>query len=204
VADGAGGPTREGKKELRREARARVGALTGEERQRSGERVAVLLRAMPEFAEAATVLTFATLPGEVPTGPLARIARAMGARLVYPRCLPHGMEMSLHRVDSDEDLAPAGRYGILEPAGTCPAVTVADIDFAVVPGLAWDRNGNRLGRGAGYYDRLLGDPGWRGFRCGLFFAAQEFPELPADPWDIPLDAVVTEREIWRPRPGGRG
>jgi len=196
--EAAGRPTREWKKALRREARARVEALTGEERQRSGARVAELLRAMPEFVGAATVLTFATLPGEVPTRPIARLAREVGARLVYPRCLPHGTELSLHRVDSEDDLAPSGRYGILEPDGTCPTVAVADIDFAFVPGVAWDRNGRRLGRGAGYYDRLLGDPEWRGFRCGLFFAAQEFPDLPADPWDVPLDAVVTERELWRP------
>jgi 5-formyltetrahydrofolate cyclo-ligase len=66
-----------------------------------------------------------------------------------------------------------------------------------VPGLAWDRAGRRLGRGAGYYDRLFADPAWRGFRCGLFFAAAEAPALPADPWDRPLDAVVTGREIVR-------
>jgi 5-formyltetrahydrofolate cyclo-ligase len=199
VADAPGGRTREWKRALRREARTRVEMMTGEDRERAGARVADLLREMPELLGASTVLTFATLPGEVPTGPIARLARAAGARLVYPRCLPHGTEMSLHRVDSEDDLTPSGRYGILEPADTCPAVTVADIEFAFVPGLAWDRNGHRLGRGAGYYDRLLGDPGWRGFRCGLFFAAQEFPDLPADPWDVPLDAVVTEREIWRPR-----
>jgi 5-formyltetrahydrofolate cyclo-ligase len=73
----------------------------------------------------------------------------------------------------------------------------SEVDVALMPGLAWDRAGNRLGRGAGYYDRLLAHPDWRAFRCGLFFATQEFPALPADPWDQPLQAVVTEREIIR-------
>lgn len=54
-----------------------------------------------------------------------------------------------------------------------------------------------LGRGAGYYDRLLAHPEWRGFRCGLFFAAQETPSVPHEPWDIRLDAIVTEREVVR-------
>jgi 5-formyltetrahydrofolate cyclo-ligase len=76
-------------------------------------------------------------------------------------------------------------------------VDVHEVDVALVPGLAWDRRGARLGRGAGYYDRLFLRPSWRGFRCGLFFAAQEFDRLPANRMDAPLDAVVTEREIVR-------
>jgi 5-formyltetrahydrofolate cyclo-ligase len=76
---------------------------------------------------------------------------------------------------------------------------VEEVDAALVPGLGWDRSGGRIGRGAGYYDRLFADPEWRGFRCGLFFAAQEADVLPTDPWDAPLDAVVTEREVWRGR-----
>jgi len=103
--------------------------------------------------------------------------------------------MTLHAVGDLGDLRP-GRYGIREPdADACPVVGVAAVDAALVPGLAWDRAGHRLGRGGGYYDRLLGHPAWRAFRCGLFFAAQEVPPLPADEWDSPLDAVLTEREI---------
>jgi 5-formyltetrahydrofolate cyclo-ligase len=74
---------------------------------------------------------------------------------------------------------------------------VEEVDLAFIPGLAWDRGGHRLGRGAGFYDRLLGDPRWRGFRCGLFFAAQEVPRIPFDPWDAQLDAIITEAETWR-------
>jgi 5-formyltetrahydrofolate cyclo-ligase len=72
------------------------------------------------------------------------------------------------------------------------------VDAAVIPGLAWDRAGNRLGRGAGYYDRLLADPEWRGFRCGLFFAIQQVPAVPYDPWDAPMQAIVTESAIVSP------
>jgi 5-formyltetrahydrofolate cyclo-ligase len=66
------------------------------------------------------------------------------------------------------------------------------VDAALVPGLAWDRDGRRLGRGAGYYDRLLASPGWRAFRCGVFFAGQEVARVPVEAWDVRLDAVVTE------------
>jgi len=90
-----------------------------------------------------------------------------------------------------------GAYGIREPDAACPLVSIEEIDAALVPGLAWDRRGGRMGRGAGYYDRLLGSPGWRGFVCGLFLAAQEFDRLLMEPWDVRLDAVVTEAEVLR-------
>jgi 5-formyltetrahydrofolate cyclo-ligase len=91
-----------------------------------------------------------------------------------------------------------GNYGIREPdPARCQEVGPAEIDATLVPGLAWDRRGTRLGRGAGYYDRMFARPDWRGFRCGIFFALQEMEEIPADPWDQPLQAVVTEREVWR-------
>jgi 5-formyltetrahydrofolate cyclo-ligase len=69
--------------------------------------------------------------------------------------------------------------------------------MALIPGLAWDRNGNRLGRGGGYYDRLLAGEEWRAFRCGIFLSVQKLTTIPHDPWDSPLDAVVTEAEIVR-------
>jgi 5-formyltetrahydrofolate cyclo-ligase len=105
--------------------------------------------------------------------------------------------MSLHAVTSEEELHQGGRYGIREPALACPQVPINEIDIAFLPGLAWSRTGARLGRGAGYYDRLLARPEFRALRCGLFFAVQEFLELAIDPWDQPLDLVITEQEMFR-------
>jgi 5-formyltetrahydrofolate cyclo-ligase len=133
----------------------------------------------------------------VRTDAIAADALRRGVTLVYPRTLPATREMTLHRVVSLADLR-TGSYGIREPdVERCPEVAESAIDAALVPGLAWDRRGSRLGRGAGYYDRLFGRAEWRGFRCGIFFAFQELGDLPAEPWDLPLDAVVTEREVWR-------
>lgn len=181
---------------LRRQVQARVRALPPAVLRHAGEEIARRVWTLPEVAAARSVLLYSALAGEVPTLEIAAEARRRGIAVVYPRCLPEG-RLALHRVDA-EDALLRGRYGIREPDPACaPEAGVAEVEVALVPGLAWDRRGQRLGRGAGYYDRLFALPDWSGWRCGLFFAAREVPRVPADPWDVPLDAVVTEREVWR-------
>jgi 5-formyltetrahydrofolate cyclo-ligase len=181
---------------LRARARAVLRALPPAERAAGQARIEARVWEVPEVAAARTLLLYASLPEEVATDAIADEARRRGITLVYPRCLPQGV-MTLHAVAAPDSLRP-GRFGIREPdADACPVREVGEIDAALIPGLAWDRAGHRLGRGAGYYDRLLAHPGWRGFRCGLFFAAQETPSVPHEPWDVRLNAIVTEREVIR-------
>lgn len=181
---------------IRAEARAFLRALPPAERAAAEAKIARRVWDVPQVAGARTLLLYASLPEEVGTDAIAAEARRRGITLVYPRCLPEG-RMTLHAVDHPDALRP-GRFGIREPdADVCPIRAVGEIDAALIPGLAWDREGHRLGRGGGYYDRLLASPDWRGFRCGLFFAAQETPSVPREAWDIRLDAIVTEGEVIR-------
>lgn len=185
------------KAEARARARERLRALSPAGRAAAGAAVARRVWEVAEVAGARVLLLYASLPTEVPTDAVAEEAHRRGITVVYPRCLVDARALALHRVAPGEALLEGGSYGIREPAPACPLVEVAEVDAALVPGLAWDRAGRRLGRGAGYYDRLFARPDWRGYRCGLFFAAQEMPSLPADPWDAPLHAVVTEEETVR-------
>lgn len=182
------------KEEARRLARARLAAIPPGARERAGEAIAARVWSIPRVAEARAILLYAALPSEVPTAALAREARRRGVVVTYPRCLPETREMRIHRVATEAELE-AGSHGLREPAERCPLLSLEEVDVALVPGLAWDRAGRRLGRGAGYYDRLFARREWRGFRCGLFFAAQEAASLPTDPWDARLEAVATETEI---------
>lgn len=184
------------KTEARRVARERLRGMPGAQRAAAGEQIAERLPHVPEIEAARTILLYSALPEEVPTVELARVFRRGGKRIVYPRCLPH-RQLALHLVDEEGMLAAAGSYGILEPAPDCPLVAVEEIDVVVVPGLAWDRRGTRLGRGAGYYDRLFALSELTATRCGVFFALQELPELPADPWDVAMELIVTEAETLR-------
>jgi 5-formyltetrahydrofolate cyclo-ligase len=185
------------KHSLRREAKRRLRALTPAERELAGRSIAERVWELAELRGARALLLYAALEEEVPTDGIADRARRSGIRLVYPRCLPSGVAMTLHEVGSPGELRSGGRYGLAEPAADCPLVEPDEIEVALVPGLAWDRAGHRLGRGAGYYDRLFASPAWDPFRCGIFFAAQELPAIPVDPWDEHLHAVVTELECLR-------
>jgi 5-formyltetrahydrofolate cyclo-ligase len=183
--------------ELRARARTGLRELDPAIRAAAEAEIARRVWTVPEIASARTLLLFADLPEEVTMDAIAAEARRRGIATIYPRTLPQTRAMTLHRVLSPDDLL-AGNYGIREPdPARCPEVAETEIDAALVPGLAWDRAGNRLGRGAGYYDRLFARPEWRGFRCGVFFACQEVDAIPVEPWDLPLDAVVTESEVWR-------
>ena len=182
---------------LRAEARRRLRGLAAAERERAEVEIDRRIWTVPEIGNAKTVLLFADLPEEVTTDRIAADALSREVTLVYPRTLPGSRLMTLHRVRALSELR-TGQYGIREPdVERCPPVPLASVDAALVPGLAWDRCGGRLGRGAGYYDRLFAHPAWRGFRCGIFFSFQEMDLIPMDPWDVPLQAVATEREVWR-------
>ncbi|HEV2146264.1 MAG TPA: 5-formyltetrahydrofolate cyclo-ligase [Longimicrobiaceae bacterium] len=182
---------------VRRALRERLRALAPAERDAAGRAAGARVWTVPEVAGARVLLLYASLPGEMPTDAVARDALRRGLTVVYPRCVTGTRTLTLHALERLEALRE-GAYGIREPdETTCPLVHVGEVDAVLVPGLGWDRSGGRIGRGAGYYDRLFADPGWRGFRCGLFFAAQEVDAVPTEPWDARLDAVVTEREVWR-------
>jgi 5-formyltetrahydrofolate cyclo-ligase len=185
------------KDRMREEARARLAVLTAEQRRRASESISRRVWELEEVKRARVILLYASIQSEVDTDAIAAEAMRREIIVTYPRCLPETRAMVLHRVDGVAGLREGGMFGIREPDLLCPVVDLAGIDVAFVPGLGWDRRGVRLGRGAGYYDRLFMSPGWRGFRCGLFHAAQEFERLPANRYDAPLDAVVTEEEIVR-------
>lgn len=140
---------------------------------------------------------------EIDPRPLMRALAERGARLALPRTPPKGSPagLSFHLWDEAEALAPGG-FGVHEPRADAPPV---EPDLVLVPLLAFDRTGARLGYGAGHYDRTL--PALRarpGFRAiGLAFAAQEVDRLPAEAHDAPLDGIVTETayiEAMRPHP----
>ena len=186
-----------GRKDLLRESPAlRIpGALSPEEVEaRSLVAQENLLSAFPPVA-AGRVGIYAARTGEVGTRRIAEAVRKAGGAVFYPRPAPGGA-MTFHRVDDESALVP-GRFGIPAPGADDPeGEGNARFDLLVVPGIAFDRFGYRLGRGGGYYDRFLARAAV-GEAVGLAFSWQVVPELPRDPWDAPVGAVVTELGVIR-------
>lgn len=192
-----GSSAKQRKEEIRRDVRLRLAQLPLPELSRAGEAIEANVWSVPEIRTARSILLYASMGREVPTDAIAEEAWRRGIQVVYPRCLPESTTMMLHVVGNLTLLQAEGQFGIREPGRDCPQIEPADIDVAFLPGLAWDRAGTRLGRGAGYYDRLFAAHTTKPLLCGLFHSFQEIDRIPREPWDQPLDLVVTEREIVR-------
>jgi 5-formyltetrahydrofolate cyclo-ligase len=139
------------------------------------------------------VALYAPKGTEVETASLDALARARGFRVVYPRIVDGDRRLAFHEVAIGE-LAPS-RFGLAEPAADASRVETATISAFVIPGLAFDRHGWRVGWGRGYYDATLAvAPGAR--RIGVAFECQLVDEVPRDVHDARLHHVVTEANVY--------
>ena len=144
----------EAKQALRTEIRRRERALPPDYKAESSAAICRALAALPEFAAAETVLAFYGLAREIDTRGFLRETLARGKTLLLPRCEPERQLALCVVCELEADLAP-GAFGILEPKRSCPVLEPEAADLCVVPCTTFDRAGNRLGQGGGYYDRLL-------------------------------------------------
>ena len=175
----------EAKSTLRRLMLARLRGLPKAQAAAWSAEVVARLEAAPAFASAAIVLLYHSLPTEVDVRPLL-LRWVDRKRLLLPAVV--GDELELRTFTGPDSLAP-GAFGILEPTG--PAFTdLSAIDLVLVPGVAFDARGGRLGRGKGYYDRLLPRLD-RARKWGVCYPIQFVEAVPTDPHDICMDEVIT-------------
>jgi len=157
--------------------------------------------ALPEYANAQTVMFYVDVRTEVRTRDSFGPALASGKKIVVPYCVDG--ELELFWLQSMEDLA-VGMYKILEPREELRSVperkvSVKELDLIMVPGVAFDRNGSRMGHGKGYYDKLLehARPGTP--LVALAFDCQIFADIPMQSHDVSMDKVITESAIFEGR-----
>ena len=179
------------KAEIRGEVVRKILATSPEERRSQEVALAGRFEDLPGFAEAASVLLYASaFPEEVDTRPMIGRAAELGKRIILPSVDRRNRRLILSEVaDIGRDLV-AGHRGIPEPRAVCPEIDPLAVDWVLVPGLAFDDRGHRLGRGGGYYDRLLPMLRPEAPRWGLIFDAQWFEDLPIEPHDRPMDGVA--------------
>jgi 5-formyltetrahydrofolate cyclo-ligase len=142
-----------------------------------------------------TLAMYAPKGTEVDTARIDGFARARGLRVVYPRVVDGSKLLTFH--DASVEALELGHFGLQEPRADAPAIELANISAFLVPGLAFDRSGGRVGWGRGFYDVTLAAANPQALRIGLAFECQLVDEVPSDPHDIHLHYVVTEAAIYR-------
>lgn len=153
---------------------------------------------LPEFAAADAIALYSPIRNEPFTEEVFRQARRLGKQVAYPRV--EGDAMAFFEVADHDELQP-GNFGVLEPRGD-RLLPVERLDLLLVPGVAFDLAGHRLGYGKGFYDRLLQRRAPHGRLVGFCYEFQLLPALPAEPHDVRMDLLVTEQRTLRLNPSG--
>lgn len=178
---------------VRAAARAARSAIAGPARIAGAEALAERLLALPELAGARVVLAYGAAPEEIDVAPAVAALRAQGVTIAYPRIDGPG-ELGVCPINDDIELV-RGTFGLREPAAHAPACDVSPLDAVLVPGVAFDDEGRRLGFGGGYYDRLIPRLRPDCALIGVAFDEQIVPRVPAEAHDARVHKVVTPTRV---------
>ncbi len=184
------------KKDLRTHLKANLAALSADEIHQRSRQACDLLAAQPEFERSETVMVFLSLPTEINTAPLVLRAWQEGKRVLAPRVSWEQRRMMPVEIRSLTEDIEDTQWNLRQPVQGDP-VPISMIDLVVVPGLGFDRAGNRLGRGRGFYDRFLVHSEFTGLTCAVAFEEQVVEAIPADPHDIRVDMLITDQHVRR-------
>ena len=190
---------------LRKEIRARLNATSEEYRSKASAAISLNVLTMPEVRDSKTILAYCSVGKEPAT--LALISKLLeeGKRVCLPLCVDLDEEghrtgtvdaMEARVIKSFDDLVP-GAYGIPEPSTDTELMLPEYVDLIILPCISCDRNCNRIGHGAGYYDKYLSKVRMDCFTVAMCFEEVLSDEIPTEPHDRPVDAVVTEKQIYR-------
>lgn len=183
------------KAKIRGEAlQARLRLSRGLIREKSG-RIAHRFFALPDYKTAVTVMFYVSRASEVDTHELIERALREKERVAVPVAIPAGRKLIPVVIHDLQDLAP-GELGVLEPAlNERSTLSPGELDLLVLPGLAFDLKGNRMGRGRAYFDILLKEVPPAVIRVALAFEVQIIKEVPVDSHDMPVDMIITEKRV---------
>lgn len=146
------------------------------------------------YIKSSVIFTFVSFRSEVNTHRLINHALEEGKTVCVPKIKSKQKGIEVFKIDSLLELEP-GYFGVPEPSDKCPGVDINDIDLILMPGLAFDREGRRLGYGGGFYDRFLTQMDRTVSKIAPAYNFQVLGKVPADPWDARIDGIVTNEEV---------
>jgi 5-formyltetrahydrofolate cyclo-ligase len=177
------------KREIRQKLRKLLNTLPDTEGAAASLRACALLRQQPVWKSARAVLFYAPLAGEVDLSPVLDEGLLAGKTIALPRFMRETGAYDAFQIrDMAGDCAP-GKFGVSEPAARCAPFPLKQLDLVLAPGVAFDLTGCRLGRGRGFYDRLLAQI--NGIKCGVAFDRQIVDRIPAEKHDVRMNCILT-------------
>lgn len=184
----------ESKAALRKQLSEKRKNLTEKEKAAFSERLCASICSLDAFKEAAAVLSFWPLPNETDVRAVNERTLAEGKRLLLPRCIKGSREMNFYEVRSFDDLEK-GCFSIFEPKEGCPLFVPSENirTVCIVPGMAYDKHGFRIGYGGGFYDTYLSK--YKPFTVGAVYHPFLLEALPYGEFDIAVNTVVTDKEV---------
>ena len=184
---------REAKVTLRKQIRGALHQISLAARATQSAQLRDRLKEQAIWKNAGSILFFAPLPEELDLWPLLEEELAVGKTIALPGFNPAGQSYIARQVRNLQHDIALGKFGIREPAAGCLETPMDRLDLILVPGVAFDRSGRRLGRGQGFYDRLLMNTG--GVKCGIAFDEQLVDDVPAEPHDAKVDFILTPTRL---------
>jgi 5-formyltetrahydrofolate cyclo-ligase len=177
------------KSEMRQIIRAVLQKISPAARAAASAQLCARLKEQSFWKNAASVLFFAPLPDEANVWPLLDETVAGGKIAALPRFDPASRSYAARRVQNPRSEIAIGPFSIREPKTGCAEIAMSRLDLILVPGVAFDLCGHRLGRGRGFYDRLLAET--RGVKCGIAFEEQITGEVPMEAHDLQMNFILT-------------
>jgi len=181
------------KASLRQELKSSRESLSPAQREAAAMAAEAKIIHLPEWQNAKVVCLYASFQGELPTTQLLQNLLRSDKRCVLPKVNSEG-QPELYEIKSFQDLELSS-LEILEPKINCPRINPTQIDFFLVPGIGFDRRGNRLGHGAGFYDRLLAQASPRAYFLGYGYDFQVVDAIPHEAHDMVMHAMATPSQI---------
>ena len=162
---------------------------------RAVESIELCERLRTQLPSAATILFFAPLPDELDAWPMLELSLALGVTCALPFFDGEKKTYGARRLNHLATDIVTGKFGVREPAAFCAEISLTQFDLVLVPGMAFDLAGNRLGRGRGFYDRMLAETS--GIKCGIGYDFQLLEKIPTEPHDAKVHFILTPNRLVR-------
>lgn len=183
------------KKHIRASILEMRNSLTSQEINAAEQQILNNLLTLNQFTQSQNIFCYLSFRSEVPTQELIKVCQQQGKNVSIPVCVNETKEMILSRYDNEVELKPS-KYGVLEPTKETIKITDRNLlDLAIMPGAVFDYSGYRVGYGAGYYDKFFSHCNKEIYKIALAYSFQVISEVPKDEYDVPVDCIITEKEI---------